>query len=196
MNNENSIFETIQPRLQTRLVSELKPQYYYHQWEHTLSVIHAAETIACWEAVSADDLFLLKTAALYHDSGFLFRHKGHEEYSVQLAREDLPQFGFSEEEIRRIIRMIEATKLPQNPEDELSRILCDADLFYLGSGEYEVIAELLYKELLYVHEVKNRQEWMKQQIDFLSNHHFHTSSAAQRLTPKKNEHLKKLLSNL
>ncbi|MDA0973125.1 MAG: hypothetical protein O2867_05255 [Bacteroidetes bacterium] len=40
-----------------------------------------------------------------------------------------------------------ATKVPQEPKDHLARILCDADLDYLGGDDYDEIAGGLYQEL-------------------------------------------------
>ena len=52
-----------------KLERELNPDLVYHKLEHTLDVYNAALNIAKKEGVSGNDLVLLKTAALFHDSG-------------------------------------------------------------------------------------------------------------------------------
>ena len=43
----------------------------YHNAPHTISVISAAEQLGKSENISGEDLVLLKTAALFHDCGFI-----------------------------------------------------------------------------------------------------------------------------
>ena len=179
-----------------RLKTELLPVYHYHQLDHTLFVIQAAVNIAGWEGVNGQDLMLLKTAALYHDTGFLINHTNHEELSVQIATQELPGFGFDDEQIERINRMILATKLPQSPTDELGRILCDADLFYLGTDLFSTWAELLFQELQELGTMNDRDIWMAHQVRFLKDHHYHIPAVASHLNEKKSQHLEELLNKL
>ena len=71
----------------------------------------------------------------------------HEAAGCVIARETLPEFGFDKKSIARIEEMIMATKVPQQPTTQLARILCDADLDYLGGMEYTEISTTLYQEL-------------------------------------------------
>src|SRR5690606_42114069 len=82
----------------------------YHTAEHTLNVIEAAEKLAASENVKGEDLTLLKTAALLHDTGFLQDHIGHEAISCKLARKYLPEYGYNEEQVEKICKMIMATR--------------------------------------------------------------------------------------
>ena len=40
-----------------------------------------------------------------------------------------------------------ATKMPQAPQNKLQQIICDADLYYLGTDTYLSKSNKLYKEL-------------------------------------------------
>ncbi len=135
-------FSFLIPKLET----ELAPDLYYHNAEHTKEVLKNVELIADAEGLPESDRDLLYTAALFHDAGFLEnKHNGHEEKSCELARQYLPGFGYSEGQIIEIEDMIRATKLPQSPNNIYGKILCDGDLYYLGGDDYFKQSECLYK---------------------------------------------------
>ena len=79
------------------------------------------------ENVEGHDLVLLKTAACYHDSGFMVKGKGHEKESCKIVREILPGFKYTPVDIEINCGIIMATMIPQQPHTHLERIICDAD---------------------------------------------------------------------
>ena len=142
------LFTSIKQPILSRLENELDPRLGYHNLSHTLDVVEQAEVIAKQEKVNdKHDLLLLKTAAVFHDSGFLTVYKNHEEKSCEIASESLINV-FSEEDINKIRGMIMATKIPQTPHTLLEQIICDADLDYLGRNDFEPISRNLYKEFI------------------------------------------------
>ena len=162
----------------SKLRTELTPKLYYHSPEHTIDVYNATLRLAKLEKISGHDLLLLKTAALYHDAGLIKRYKEHEDASVQIAIETLPEFGYSSEDIEIICRLIASTCLPQAAESKIEKILCDADLDYLGRDDFFMIAHKLryeWEELGFLH--STLKEWYQIQIDFLGEHHYYTPSA-------------------
>ncbi len=177
------------PKLEKGLPSHIT----YHNVQHTKYVIKSAELIAEKEKVIGDDLILLKTAALFHDAGFLKSHIEHEALSCEIARELLPKFDYNPDQIEHICEMIMATKLPQKPHDHLAEILCDSDLYYLGSAEYEKLAENLFKEFKANKILKEKKEWLLLQKEFLSSHHYFTKTARHERdeTKKKKLHIVK-----
>jgi uncharacterized protein len=185
-------FDLIFNHITKRLETELSSNYSYHQLSHTIYVLNASETIANWEGIEGEDLYLLKIAALYHDAGFLITHEEHEQHSQHIAREELPGYGLSNQQIDRICAMIQATRIPQTPLDRLSCILCDADLFYLGFEAYDETAGLLFTELRSLNKIDSNKEWLVLQINFLSKHSYHTDSVRNRLSASKNQHLERL----
>ena len=166
----------------------------YHNADHTKKVIASAIIIARKEKVRKDDLTLLKTAALFHDSGFLISNTDHEIHSCELARKYLPAFQYSTAQTELICNMIMATKMPQSPYNQLSEILCDADLYYLGGNGYAHEAENLYQELLVNQHLRSEREWLKIQIDFLASHTYFTSVATENCHYGKSLNLGTLLS--
>ncbi|HRB31297.1 MAG TPA: YitT family protein [Ferruginibacter sp.] len=179
-----------------KLNSGLPAHLSYHSTQHTLYVTNKAVHLAKEEGVSGDDLLILKTAALLHDSGFLQNHLEHEAISCEVAKADLPKFGYSSTEIDRVCELISATKIPQSPKNKLSEILCDADLYYLGSSNYPKISELLFEEYKKLGIIKSRFEWLATQAAFLKEHHYFTNTAKLEQQEKKEHQLAEIKSKI
>lgn len=193
MNNWNSLFAFMKHCLQTKLPSYLV----YHDWEHTAHVVEIAELIALAEKAIESDIMLIKTAALFHDAGYLNGiNIGHEEQSILIAKEILLDYGYTSKEIDLITGMIKATKIPQLPKNKLECILADADLEYLGTTTFKSRGDKLLEELQYFHPELTRQEWNKIQIDFLQKHRYHTNYCILNRNPTKEIHLQNLLKNV
>jgi len=175
------------------LKEKLPPHLTYHHWEHTLHVIEMSEFIARQEGLSEAEISLIKTAALFHDAGFIHLSKGHEEESILLAAKKLPAFGYSEEEIGLIGGLIQATAIPQQPKTKLECVLADADLEYLGTDQFKPIGHKLYEELKHYKPNLSWDEWNDIQISFLQSHHYHTTYCIEHRTAQKEAHLKALL---
>jgi uncharacterized membrane-anchored protein YitT (DUF2179 family) len=174
------------PRLETELPSYLK----YHNAEHTKDVIRDVQHLAKAEDVSEDDFIILSTAALFHDAGFLeVGYNDHEEISCKIAKVVLPDYEYSEEQIEVINTLIMATKLPQEPSTKLEKILCDADLYYLGTEHYFKIADNLYNEWKEIGMVKHKEEWKQKQIAFLDAHKYFTKTAMNECAMVKEKNL-------
>lgn len=175
-----------------RLEQELPEHLTYHNALHTKLVVEATTKLVATEGVTAEEDMLLMTAALYHDAGFLRTYANHEEASCIIARESLPQFGYTTKQIDDICRIIMVTKLPQEPRNKLESIICDADLHYLGTEQFFPIAENLFKEFKHQGMVKNRTEWDEKQNKFLKAHRFFTPSAKKLYAVGKEVNLKVL----
>jgi HD superfamily phosphodiesterase len=173
-----------------RLLTGLDPRMIYHNYQHTLDVCHTARELGVRESVSPGEMETLETAALFHDTGLLDGYADHEEKSAEYAAEHLPRFGFPEEEIRKIRKLIRCTRLPQEAESRLDQILCDADLYYLGQDEFFVNSFKLKLEwkLFGVRDYTLR-EWLELQQKFLSSHRYFTATARSEREQGKKRHL-------
>lgn len=172
-----------------RLKEELPPDRTYHSLEHTLDVYASVIDIALQEGVHGEDLELLKIAALYHDCGFVVQNEAHEEMGCSIVSEQLPGFGFNAVQIDRICAMIRATKIPQSPMDLPARILCDADLDYLGRGDFKQIGDTLFAEMRAYGTLRTELEWNTLQVGFLTQHRYFTSTNMELREPVKQAHL-------
>lgn len=160
-----------------RLKKELPENLYYHDLRHTTEVCAAVERLALMEGIEGDDIFLLKTAALYHDAGFVHQYENNEYFGANLAKEVLPRFGYTTEQIEKVGRLIRATKVPQKPKTHLQRIICDADLDYLGGDAFHEIANNLKRELKERGIVDSDKQWDELQVKFLESHTYFTNTA-------------------
>lgn len=166
----------------------------YHSVAHTRSVLAVAETLSESEGLDPVSKTLLLVAAAWHDSGYLVNIHGHEQESCSLARKHLPGFGFSADQVDEICRIIMATKISNEPSGLLQEIICDADLQYLGTGDYQKIAGLLYEELLHFGLIDNKIHWIDMQIAFLSYHRYYTRTAILLYEKQKNLNLQRLIA--
>jgi uncharacterized membrane-anchored protein YitT (DUF2179 family) len=82
--------------------------------------------------------------------------------------------------------------MPQSASSKLEEIICDADLFYLGTNQYIAISNSLYKELHEAAFIKNRSEWNEQQLKFLQAQRYFTKSAQKRLSKGLQSNLQKI----
>lgn len=179
-----------------KLQHELPQHLSYHSVGHVQDVCQAATEIARQEGIAGEDLTLLLTAALFHDSGFLFGAAEHEKKSCELVRQYLPGLDYTSEQIEKICGMIMATRIPQTPHNLLEEVLADADLDYLGRDDFFVIGDRLYEELAMYGIVNDRKDWNELQIRFLENHHYFTETAIQSRKAKKEEHLQSIKEQL
>jgi uncharacterized protein len=175
-----------------KLASELPSKLSYHSVDHIKDVYQASDYLLKHEGVDGEDMQLVLTAALYHDSGFLFDAEGHETLSCDIVRKYLPQFDYNAQEVEQVCSMIMATKLPQSPKNKLEEILCDADLDYLGREDFYTTGAKLYNEFLSRDIVKNEGEWNKVQLQFLEQHRYFTNTATKLRKEKKDEHLRQI----
>lgn len=190
------MFKRIYKEVMLRLENDLPSWLTYHSPAHTLYVLEKAEFLAEQEGVTGRELFLIKVAALYHDLGFVRDREDHEDTGCEMATKELPEYDLSPEEIKKVCNMIAATRIPQNPKNTSEKILADADLEYMGTDQYEEISEKLYQEMLYFRPDLSREEWNEIQVEFLSNHSYHTKYCKQYCEAKKAEHLARLRKEL
>jgi HD superfamily phosphodiesterase len=174
----------------------LPDNYLYHNPEHTLYVIEKALEIGRHEKCTGEELDFIGTAALWHDTGYIKTYINHEEESCRMARHYLQGYGYPDDYIAAICDMIMVTKIPQMPSNKLEEILADADLEYIGTNEFEVKSEALFKELQSVRPRFTKAEWNQEQISFLEQHHYFTPYCQETKQPVKKEHLLKLKAEL
>ena len=189
-------YEKIKKIILKELKENLPEHLSYHSVMHVKDVINAVEEIAIAENVEGEDLMLLKTAALFHDSGFLYGAKDHEQKSCEIAQKYLLDYGYSQPQIDKIKGMIMATKIPQSPNNKLEEILADADLDYLGRDDFFKIGDKLFDELTMFGIVNSERDWNLLQEKFLESHHFFTKTAINNRNQKKQENLEIIKSKL
>ncbi len=170
-------FTDLEELVLDKLEKELPKFIHYHNFKHTIDVVNQAELIGLGEGVDDESLLLLKTAALFHDTGLTISFENHEFLGTQIARSMLPKWKYTEEQIAKICDLIMATKLPPNPQNLLEKVMCDADLDYLGRSDFIPISNSLYDELIDQGKNIDINTWNRNQVKFLTNHQYFTNTA-------------------
>ncbi len=170
-------FTDIQEVILDKLEKELPHYLFYHNVKHTVDVVTEVELIGWAEGCSDEEILLLKTAALFHDAGHTVSYDGHEFYGTELAREMLPRYNYTPDQIDTICSIILATRLPPEPSNLLEEIICDSDLDYLGRSDFIPVSNTLFEELKAQNKMKELNDWNKMQVKFISGHQYFTKTA-------------------
>jgi len=178
------------------LREKLSPNLHYHGIHHTYDVVEAVERLAIMEGVLDEDIFVLKSAATYHDAGFVEQYDANEPIGARMAEEILPLYGYTEEQVEEVKKLIYATIIPHNPQSKLEQIICDSDLDYLGRDDFHQIADTLRRELRDHGKIKSDRLWDEIQVKFLTQHKYFTKSAKKLRQAKKAKHLEEIKKRL
>jgi len=174
----------------------LSEKLHYHSIDHSIDVVKAVERLALLEGITDEGLFLLKTAATYHDAGFVEQYDKNEPIGARLAEEILPKYGYTEQHIGTIKELIYVTQIPHNPKNKLEEIMCDADLDYLGRDDFHEIADRLRRELREHGKIDSDRKWDEIQIHFLTTHRYFTDTAINTRQEKKLENIQEIRDRL
>lgn len=175
-----------------KLDKGLPKNLYYHNLKHTVDVYTQVELIGREEGLTKEELLIIRTAGLLHDAGHLIDYDTHEEMGVKLAQEILLKFQYTQKQIDQICEIIMATKMPPKPKNLMEKIICDADLDYLGRSDFLPVSNLLYKELNERGKVSTLKDWNKLQLKFITSHQYFTKTAASLREVNKQEQLEKI----
>ena len=147
----------------------------YHDLGHTEDVVAASTQISNHYQLNDTDFFIVLTAAWFHDTGYFVDLNQHEQHSAHLAEEYLRSIQIDADVIEQVKKCILATIMPQNPTNLLERILCDADLFHLGSIGFLEKSKMMHKEVEKLHGVEiSKHDWRQKTLRLMEQHHYHT----------------------
>src|SRR6478672_3648110 len=170
------------------------PKFTFHNLHHTQQVVAAATEIANHYNLNDEDRLVVLLAAWFHDTGFKSGHpEEHEKESIHIATEFLQKHNADADLIQRVSSCIQATRMPQSPLSLVEKILCDADLFHLGSGDFKKMSQQLRleQETHYGKEISKR-DWRQRNIEFLESHQYFTDYCQEKLEPQKQEWIREL----
>lgn len=171
------------------LSNHLPSNLYYHNLWHTKDVTESAKRLCELENLDQESSTLVKTAALFHDTGFIEQYDKNESIGARIAGEHLPRFGYTPDQILTIQQMILSTASPRQPEGLLQKIICDADLDYTGRADFFTISQALRREWMEHGRNIKLTEWYELEKDFLENHFFYTETAYALRNKRKLENL-------
>lgn len=163
----------------------------FHTLQHTQEVVAACEKLAAQQQIPEVDRTALLIAAWFHDTGYSSgQAKNHENLSIQWATDFLTSSNAPEELKNKVTGCISATRMPQTPTNTIEQIMCDADLFHLGTTTFKEKSRLLKEELgNFGGEDVSKKEWRRINIAFLEAHKYFTPFGQEKLQPVKEKHL-------
>lgn len=191
--NYSNLLPELQAHIAEFFTAHDDVRFVYHNRKHTEMVVAAANQIGKHYQLDDRDFFVVMTAAYFHDTGYFIDATHHEEKSASLAEQFLNDRGMADDVIKDVQNCIMATKMPQNPNGLLQQIVCDADLFHLGTDDFSDINKSLHQEVEALKGLRiSKVDWRVNTTSLLENHHYHTDYAVNMLQDKKAKNLKKL----
>ena len=193
----STIIEKAKEYVTEYLSNNLSTDYNFHCINHTFDVVKNTEEIGRGSFLADKELDIVILAAWFHDVGYSKCRKGHEKVSIDIAEEFLMVNNYSNEDIEQVKKCIEATKLSHIPNSLLEEILSDSDILHIGKQDYLEKSNLLRQELK-----KNQNldcsddEWIKNNIGFMSEHNFHTEYAKANYGFQRIKNIEDLTSQL
>jgi len=160
-----------------KLESELSMNLYFHNVKHSIHVYTMVELLGRAEGVATEEMLLLRTAALMHDTGYIMTYENHEKASCDLAMDILPKYKYSEDQIEKICDLIEAGKDPFHPKTKLEAIMFDANYNYLSRIDFRDVAWRIWNEVKAYNKEVPFETWKKEMIDLISQYDYHTTTA-------------------
>lgn len=169
----------------------------FHNFHHTQQVAVRAIEIGAHEGLKEDELLIITMAAWFHDTGYLFTDpSGHEAESVKIMTDYLSEKDLPLHVLAEISDCIMATKAPTNPQNLLQSILCDADTYHFGTGEFTESNEKVYLELRLRNNGPDKSTFMQGSAAMLRAHKFYTAYCREMLDAGKKKNLEWLSKSL
>ncbi|MCB0493578.1 MAG: HD domain-containing protein [Cyclobacteriaceae bacterium] len=174
-------------------LSQLHDSYAYHNIYHTKKVAEAVREIGEKSRLTDDQLETAIIAAWIHDTGYILGCENHETNSVEAAKKILTEWGASTEKIEAVCGAIEATEMPQHPQNIVDMVVCDADLYHLSNEDLLETGQRLRKEMAHVKKKEfTDKEWIQYNLKFLEGHSYFTEYGKTVLEKRKRKNIKKL----
>lgn len=187
------LLSSVEAYVERRFGSEMQEHLYYHNPEHTRRVVAAVMEIGPACGLQGELLEDVIIAAWFHDLGYLKKYVGHEEESGYMAERFLNEIQLQPDRIRRISRLIIATKFRHHPSDLPEKVLIDADRFAMGDNQFISLGEDLRKE--WAHYLKKNYtdlEWTKVQLQYLAETEFFTDYARKTYGKERQHNIRRL----
>lgn len=190
----NSLLQEAEQYVRNYFADNTNDKFVYHNRKHTESVVRAAAEIAQHYNLNEADTCIVKIATWFHDIGYLtVPPPEHETEGVRIATAFLQQHQATGSFISAVSNCIRATKMPQTPHSLLEEIVCDADLYHLGTDGFCETNKQLRQETELIKGVPiSKTDWKQAAIKLLENHQYHTGYCKELLAGKKYLNLEQL----
>ncbi len=153
----------------------------YHNLLHTKEVVNIVKDLAENTGIDDSESELLLIAAWFHDIGYPDAVWNHEKRGAEMAEEFLEKKDYPPHKIADIKKLILSTKVPHHPENRLEKIMCDADIAYIGKKDFlSRINQLREEWKKTIKKEFSDTEWIMENIRFLESNSFYTEYAKKK----------------
>ncbi len=192
--NYHELFKKVEDHVNLFYREHVDEKLVYHCYTHAKEVLENTKKLADHYQLDDRLFFIVCTAACFHDVGYLVENEGlHEAKSAALANDFLTAIDAEPADIERVKKCIMATQMPQKPGTLEEKIVCDADLYNLGTASFWEKNKLLKKEVEALKQTKmDGFTWRIATIQLLENHRYHTDYCQLLLDKTKAENLERV----
>ncbi|MCF6171101.1 MAG: DUF5706 domain-containing protein [Bacteroidales bacterium] len=176
--------------VQQLLADKLPESIKFHTAEHAAYVADKTVLIGSNCGLSEDEIRLVELCAWFHDTGYIFNSENHEAASAGIAAGFLASKSIDETTITQVKNCILSTRIPQQPNNLLAKVLCDADMAHLAEEDYFERIENMREEWNSTGEHKiSRRKFHKVSGKFFRQHEYFTDFSKKELQTKKDKNL-------
>ncbi|MGV3656868.1 MAG: Pycsar system effector family protein [Chitinophagaceae bacterium] len=170
---------------------------FYHDLSHAENVVTAVTEIANHYKLNPRDNFICLVSAWFHDIGYCTNAKEHEWIGAEEAAAFLNNEGLDKFVIDAVKNCILATTFPQRASNLLEQIVCDANLYHLGTSDFFLLSKKLHQEMESLHHIHiSKSDWYKSTIQLFETHEYYTEYCKDLLNKGKKQNLEKLKKKL
>jgi adenylate cyclase len=155
---------------------EASPNLYFHNSVLMKNISNQVELLSAAENLSEEEFINLKLASVFLLTGYISDYEKPMEASFRLVEEILPKYGFDQENIELVKKIIKNSFLEIH-ESLSDNILHDARYDYMGRVDYIRLTEKLLRERTEYGKHTDNKTWIDIQIKQLSEHDFISDTA-------------------
>lgn len=170
----DSVIDKLQDEALSYLAGHLDKRYSYHNAQHTLEVCNGVKLFADQCDLPRSDYSALRIASIFHDFGYLERDYDNEKLAFPYMEDFGRRFNIPQQLLILADKLIMETAFPYFPVTPAGKLLCDADIEYIGRECFLTKAELFRQELAAGGVVYTDEQWWKLEMEFLQKNHFFT----------------------
>jgi len=173
-----------------KLENELPENLYFHNIKHAMNVSSTVELIGRAENLNDEEMLIIRTAAVFLNSGFLTDYRRHEDYRCEFASDILPLFKYSESITLKVCHLLGVSFDKMKPASKLEKIMFDSYYDFLGKVDLQGAALALFREQNEYGIAENKKQWIENFISLVEKYEFYTLTASKMRAVSKEEQMK------
>lgn len=193
-NTYNELTGKVEEYVKELFAQRHSDKHTYHNLDHTQTVVEHCQEIAKQYELGPNEMFVLEVSAWFHDTGHLLAPPElHEAKSTEIMEDFFSRHPIAPELLEEIKECILATRDPRNPLTIVQKILCDADMYHVGTNGFKKYNKRAFQEQARISQHKpSKAAFINETIEMMELHQFYTSYCQENLNAGKAKNMKKL----